>query len=273
VNYLLIHEGPIPKHIKYCIDQINKIDENSKVFLGINSNDYFGNVEKINLKEVVSERTKEIIKLNIFSSENNQLWITSLLRLFYLSDVANYVKIDKFVHFDNDVLIFKRFDDIKEEFNNSKFNITPLSENMLIFGYSFVPKIKIYDQILDRIYRYLINLGSEKLINLKSKELNEMKLLYSIYKENKEKFNLLNVLPNSSNYIFDPASYGQYLTGTKDKFTKKFIDENHIAGHAMKNEGFLPYFYNHYPELVFKNKKYESVNLHIHSKKLKKYKI
>ena len=273
MNYLLIHEGPIPKHIKYCIDQINKIDENSKVFLGINSNDYFGNVEKINLNEIISARTKEIIKLNIFSTENNRLWVTSLMRLFYISDVANHVKIDKFVHFDNDVLIFKKFDDIKEEFNYSKFNITPLSKNMLIFGYSFVPKLNIYDQILDKVYRYLTNQDPEKLVNIKSKELNEMKLLYLIYKENKEEFNLLNVLPNSSKYLFDPASYGQYLTGTKDKFSKKFIDENHLVGYAIKNEELLPYFNNNYPELFFKNKKFELINLHIHSKKLKKYKI
>ena len=272
MNYLLIHDGPVPKHIKYCLNQIAKIDENSKVYLGINSNDHFENAEIINLDKAMSERTKEIIKLNIFSTEDNRLWITSLLRLFYLSDVANYLNIDKFVHFDNDVLIFKKFDDIKEEFDYSKFNITPLSENMLIFGYSFTPKLKIYDQILDKVYGYLINQDLENLVNLKSKELNEMKLLHLIYEKNKEEINLLNVLPNSSKYLFDPASYGQYLTGTKDKFTKKFIDENHVVGQAIKNEQFFPYFYKKYPELLFKNKKYELINLHIHSKKLNKYK-
>ena len=143
---------------------------------------------------------------------------------------------------------------------------------MLIFGYSFTPKLEIYDQILDKVYGYLINQDLENLVNLKSKELNEMKLLHLIYEENKEEFNLLNVLPNSSKYLFDPASYGQYLTGTKDKFTKKFIDENHVVGQAIKNEHFFPYFYKKYPELLYKNKKYELINLHIHSKKLNKYK-
>ena len=123
MNYLLIHQGPVPKHLKHCINQINKVDENSKVYIGINSNDYVGNVENINLNEIISERTKEIIKLNIFSTENNPLWATSLMRLFYLSDVANYVKIDKFVHFDNDVLIFKKFNDIKEEFKYNRDKI------------------------------------------------------------------------------------------------------------------------------------------------------
>jgi len=40
-----------------------KIDENSKVYLGINSNDFFENVEKINLNHVLPKRTKEIINL------------------------------------------------------------------------------------------------------------------------------------------------------------------------------------------------------------------
>ena len=47
-----------------------------------------------------------------------------------------------------------------------------------------------------------------------------MKLLHLIYEENKEEFNLLNVLPNSSKYLFDPASYGQYLTEQKINLLK-----------------------------------------------------
>ena len=91
MNYLLIHDGPVPKHIKFCVNQIVKIDENSKVYLGINSNDHFENAEIINLDKAMSERTKEIIKLNIFSTEDNRLWITSLLRLFYLRDRKSVV--------------------------------------------------------------------------------------------------------------------------------------------------------------------------------------
>ena len=271
MNYFLIHIGKIPKHLNHCVSQIKKVDKDSNIILGLDKNINIENVEVLNLNHVCSERTKEIINMNLFSTEENKLWATSLHRLFYLYDIGTTTNLKQFVHFDNDVLIFKKFDEIKEEFHDDKFNITPLTNDQLIFGYSFVPNLSVFDQILDKVFEYLSNLPKEELKSIKSKKLNEMKLMRIIYEDNKELFNLLNVLPGSSKFIFDPASYGQFLTGTKDKFSKKFIDNRHIVGKQIELKNIYPLLDRKSPLVKFENRKYELVNLHIHSKKLKKY--
>ena len=272
MNYLLIHVGPIPKHFKTCILQIKKIDQSAKIYIAVDEQITLEGVKIYNISDISSKRTSYVSEMNIFSTEKNKLWITSLIRLFYLYDLAHHVGLKQFVHFDNDVLIFKEFKEIEDEFDKIKFNITPLTKDQLIFGYSYIPNLEIYDEILKMIVEYLDTFSKEYLQNIKSKELNEMKLLHLIYEKNNNLFNLLNTKPYKSKYIFDPASYGQYLTGTKDKFTKNFIDERHIVGKEISSKKIVPYIYKKKPYVKASNKNYELINLHIHSKKLNKYK-
>ena len=70
---------------------------------------------------------------------------------------------------------------------------------------------------------------------------------------------------------FDPASYGQYLGGTKDRFSKKFTDNNHLAGKIIKKNLYEPKIVNSYPKIISENNEYELLNLHIHSKKIKRF--
>ena len=271
MNYLLIHDGPLPRHLKYCINQIRTIDEDSSIYLGINTSSNIKNATVINLQDIVSSRTEEVINMNLFSSEENRLWATSLLRIFYLYDLAKKYNIKEFIHFDNDVLIFKKYNELKSNFDFNKFNITPLTNDQLIFGYSFIPSIEVYAKIVDSIYSILFELSEYEKESLKSKTLNEMKLLNMVYEDNKDLFNLLNILPGSSDTIFDPASYGQFLTGTKDRFSKGFTDSRHIAGKEIFSGNVKPLLNKKYPEVTYDNKLFQLANLHVHSKKLKKY--
>ena len=54
----------------------------------------------------------DIFKGTIF--EGNPLWITSLLRIFYLRDIQKKLNLKNVIHFDNDILIYKTY----EELNN-----------------------------------------------------------------------------------------------------------------------------------------------------------
>ena len=159
MNYLLIHDGPLPRHVKYCINQIRTIDEDSSIYLGINSNSNIKNATLVDLQDIVSSRTEEVINMNLFSGEENRLWATSLLRIFYLYDLAIKYHIKEFIHFDNDVLIFKKYNELKSNFDFNKFNITPLTNDQLIFGYSFIPSMEVYAKIVDYIYSYLFELS------------------------------------------------------------------------------------------------------------------
>ena len=101
-----------------------------------------------------------------------------------------------------------------------------------------------------------------------------MKSLHIVRDKRPELFHLLNVLPNKQKYLFDPASYGQYLYGTHKKpFSKRFIDREHIVGSFINNKNPLIIKTNNYPIVTLNEKSYELVNLHVHSKKLRKARV
>ena len=62
------------------------------------------------------------------------------MRVFYINELINLEKIDEFIHFDLDVLIYKSFEEIKHSFLMNKINITQLTKNFLVLGYLFIPK-------------------------------------------------------------------------------------------------------------------------------------
>ena len=86
-------------------------------------------------------------------------------------------------------------------------------------------------------------------------------------------FNLLNVLPNDkSSFLFDPGSYGQYLGGThKKKFSKGFIDKDHIVGIEILNQNVKPILFKNTYYVEKNDRMFDLVNLHVHSKKLKNF--
>ena len=75
-----------------------------------------------------------------------------MLRVFYLFELANFLKIDEFVHFDNDVMLYKSFSEINNVMINGKLNITPLTSDFLVFGYSYMNDLNIYDEICENVF-------------------------------------------------------------------------------------------------------------------------
>ena len=272
MNYIYVHEGSLPSYIVKSLENTLKIDPDAKILFCNNQNFYHQDIESIQIDNIISKKTLEIQKKDFFKAEKNLLWLRSLLRIFYLRDLVNKLNIDKFVHFDSDVLIFKAFNDIEYDFSKTKFNITPLSDNEIIFGYSCSLNNQNFNNVVTRIENYLFKFNDDEAKNLLSRDLNEMKLLKIIYNEAPDLFNLLPVTPqDKGREIFDPASYGQYLGGTKDRFSKKFTDNNHLAGKIIKKNLYEPKIVNSYPKIISENNEYELLNLHIHSKKIKKF--
>ena len=93
--------------------------------------------------------------MNIYMNtnyQNDKLWITSLLRIFYLESIINSLNINSFVHFDLDVLIYKSFNELKKCFDIKKINITRLTDNEIIFSYSYIPNMNIYNEFCDLLF-------------------------------------------------------------------------------------------------------------------------
>lgn len=274
MNYFLNYSGDHPNYIKYSLNTILSIDKDANIYFSSDIPIRYKNITYLAFSDITSDKTKEIENIDIYKDtnyENNPLWKNSLMRIFYLSDMSEKLDIESFVHFDLDVLIYKPFSDIKNYFRKNKLNITPCTDNEIIFGYSYIDGLDNYKKITDSIFNYIVNQKS-----FRKEKLNEMKILSEICKNEPDLFNLLPILPSEEeNNIFDPASYGQYLGGLDGKprklFSKPWAGDHHYVGKEILNRRIKVKFRNNQPVVIKKNKKFDLVNLHIHSKELHKF--
>ena len=273
MNYLYFYNGKIPKYVNYSLESVKYSDPEAKIFFCSDSKPSFKELTHIDLQDLSSEHIKFIKELNYFNNNKNPLWETSLLRIYYLLSAAEFLKIKNFVHFDTDVMIYKSFKDIKNSFVDGKLNITPLNELFLIFGYSYISSIETYKLICENMIKILEKIEIYQKKYYENKKINEMLLLNLSYFEQPDNFNLLNITPNqNSNILFDPISYGQYISGIdKKNISKKTIDEDHYVGREVLRSGMKIFYRNNKPQVKYKNKTYEIANSHVHKKNLKDY--
>ncbi len=280
MNYLLFYNGKIPDYYKFTVNSILSVDAEANIFFCGSSILNHKEIDFSHTEDIVSTLTNEIIDLNIYKDtsyefKENRLWSDSLLRVFYINDLAKNMNIEEFVHFDLDVIIYKSFSDLKHLFNPEKINITEHIDNTPIFGYSYIPSSSLYSSLCSLIYKYIKDEYLERLKNKNIKPLNEMEMLSVIKKQNTSIFSSLPILPYFKNKIlFDPATYGQYFDGIPAKPYKKFrrrhISMEHIAGKEISSGRVEP-IYRDRPLIKYNDNNYEIANLHIHSKRLNKY--
>jgi len=100
MDYLLYHSGKIPNYLKYSIESIKKNDPGSNIFLASDQSYEHSDIELVNINELKSSRVEKIKNLSYFKAwSDNPLWESSMLRIFYLFELAKFLKIDEFIHF------------------------------------------------------------------------------------------------------------------------------------------------------------------------------
>ena len=274
MNYLLVYSGKIPEYVNYSIDSIIKNEsKDAKIYFCGDYQLERNDIIHININDLNSNHLNEIKEINYFRNEKNLLWETSLYRIFYLYEAAKYININRFIHFDCDVVIYKSFDELTNQFDRGKINITPLNELFLNFSYSFFDNMQYLELVCVEILKILKNSTFYENKYYQGKKLNEMILMNIAYIKNPEFFKLLEVLPGSDNdVIFDPGSYGQYIGGTHNKrFSKNFINIDHYVGREILKDGFKVSFENKKPFINHSKQIFELANLHVHSKNLHRY--
>ncbi len=274
MNYLLVYSGKIPEYVNYSIDSIIKNEsKDAKIYFCGDYQLERNDIVHININDLNSNHLNEIKEINYFRNEKNLLWETSLYRIFYLYEAAKYININRFIHFDCDVVIYKSFDELTNQFDRGKINITPLNELFLNFSYSFFDNMQYLELVCVEILKILKNSTFYENKYYQGKKLNEMILMNIAYIKNPEFFKLLEVLPGSDNdVIFDPGSYGQYIGGTHNKrFSKNFINIDHYVGREILKDGFKVSFENKKPFINHSKQIFELANLHVHSKNLHRY--
>ena len=213
MNYIIIHTGEIPEYISQTLNSIMTVDKNAQIFFCSDSIKKYKNIENININDIKSPQTQKIESLNFYKEtpwHTNPLWITSLMRIFYLNDLISNLNLKQGVHFDSDVIIYKPYEKIEHLFDQSKFNITPLNKEELIFGYAYIGNQGIFNEIVDNFS----NIVTNEFGNM----VNEMKLLKNLHLKSGEHFNLLNILPN-----YDQVFSSQYFPERLKSEPKRFL--------------------------------------------------
>lgn len=279
MNYVLILINYFPEYIKHVINSILSVDKDSKVILCHNSKTQINihNVISVNLEDLNSDLLDEFNNLNIFKDsiyEENQLWKTSLQRIFYLNEVIQQLDLSNVIHFDNDVIIYKPFSDLESSIQKEKINITPYNLNKFTFGYSFIKDKSLASRLSDETIKFYKEGKKSDWDFNNGKPLNEMEALKSISLNNPTLFHLLPTLPYQNNIIFDPAGYGQYIDGThgnpKKAFQRGYTSNNDPIGVEITSKRMTVKFKSE-PTVNWEGKKFTIANLHVHSKRLDKF--
>lgn len=281
MNYLLFHIGELPHHLYTCVNNILSVDGQAKIFLVSDKKTNIKNVNVININEfdyLVDKRNQILSMYKATQLETNPLWYTSFLRVFALMTISRNYQLKKFVHFDNDVLIYEPFNKIEDSgvIRKNKINITQINNKNLIFGYSYFENIQnteylndFFENVLDNHKEFADNFN-------RGNYMNEMRILNLAAENKPDYFSILPSLPYQSKVIFDPASYGQFLNGTHVKrgnffLKRRYISTNHIVGKELKSKRIMVKFNNNRPIVTFDDKSFKLMNLHVHSKNLKKF--
>jgi len=282
MNYILFHIGTVPSYLKYSIESIKIVDSDADIFVCTDKKLNEKNINSIPVNSFKQLGEKKAQIENIFKNtnyENNPLWASSILRIYALKHIVFSQGLEKFVHFDNDVLIYKSFKKISNTIDlpNNKISITKSDKDNLVFGYSYIPSYNLIEELCFIFDDILENYNYYSKHFARGGKLNEMRILGIAEKKYKSLFNILNSLPYGENtLIFDPSSYGQYLDGTHLKrgnyyFKRRYVSTEHIVGREISSKRIEVKFENEKPLVKFRDKSLEVVNLHVHSKRLYKF--
>ncbi len=285
MKYILFNYGEIPDYLELTMNSILSVDQNAEIIFisdkKVNSN-VVTNIDITDYPDLISlkEKLYDYFKESNFSSLKYPVFFTSLLRVFSIAKVAEMEKIQQFVHFDNDVIIYKSFDELNSTnvFHNKNTNITQITNNKLSFGYSFFPTVDSVKFLSDKSLNILENNEYYSNTFQFGTHLSEMKILGIINSMHEEFISLLPSLPygNKSGVIFDPSSYGQYFNGLHHRrgnyiIKRRWVSPSEIIGREIKSKRISVKTAEKQPFVEYGNTKIEMANLHIHSKNLKKF--
>ena len=176
------------------------------------------------------------------------------------------------LHIENDVLLYKNVDTINFHDKN-KILITMDNYNRCIPGIVFIPNYLSLEECLNNFIQ-----GKNDMENFAIcyNKLNILDTLPIINKINNN-YNLEFLSKNFSNYntIFDAAAIGQYLGGVDPRNnpnnTIGFINETCLIDYSKYKFIWINENNLNIPHIVINNINIPIVNLHIHSKNLKKF--
>jgi len=296
---ILTHIGnTLPDYLETFIIQLKKFNTTKIVFLVNNSNlrnPIFSNnnidtypIEELNTNLVQSFIGKfghgdSSSHLRNIEYGGTDYWCVTATRLFYIYEYARKFDIDKYFHFENDVMIYCNVDEILKEIKNNKeyldkILITRGTANKIMTGFVWVGNNETMFHLLNEMNTYVMD--KNDLFKYGIDMINEMSLLHIYQNLNPDKIINLPILDSGEfsmgmenfDSIFDPASYGQFIDGIPSSPGVSLITESYIGDKIRSTPGikieFISIDGKRIPFLINGGNKTKINNLHIHSKRL-----
>jgi len=227
---------------------------------------------------------------SLFNYGRDDFWTVTATRMIYIENFMQYMGLTDVYHFENDVLVYYDMEDHHEVFKTlyDSLAMTIGGEIVAMTGFMFIK----YPEVLATMTQFFIDLlsvyGISGIINkYHIPMVNEMFLMRQYGLEYPQGLRCLPTMPFgefSENYsifnsIFDPASYGQFVGGTRsegpgakpqDHYIGRWLkaNPNHYVIWEKDKDRKVPYLKYNDNEVKIEVK---INNLHIHSKNLDKY--
>ena len=176
------------------------------------------------------------------------------------------------LHIENDVLLFKNIDTINFH-DTKKVLITMDTHNRCIPGIVFIPNYLLLEECLNNFVHGKNDMENFAICYNKLNILDTLPIINKI--NNNSNLELLGKNFSSYNTIFDAAAIGQYLGGVDPRNipsnTIGFINETCLIDYSKYKFVWINKNNLCIPHIVINNINIPIVNLHIHSKNLKKF--
>lgn len=295
MNVVLIHigaSGPfidstaLPDYLGDCIRQYSLFNEGNLYVLTDKENikelQGYEQVIPIALEDYYSDKIPQLCAL--YNYPERSFWTVSITRFIYLENFMRENNLRHVYHFENDVLIYFDISKFHNVFKQlySNIAITPGGPMKTMTGFMYIDNHRSLERMTDFFIDVLARLGVDGACKEYDLDMAHEMSLMAVYNRDKGPHYMayLPILPfgafsqnfDKFNAIFDPASWGQFVGGTREEGPGARVTD-HYVGLVLKAylqykvdwkvEGGLkiPYF-SYDGNLVKIN------NLHIHSKNL-----
>lgn len=292
INLIMFHSGtPLPDFLEYNFKQIRFFNPDIRIYFLTDSNlineSIFIKYDIIALDKDIfySDKVKDFE--SYFNYSSNNFWTLAATRLIYIENLLKKYSLEDVYHFENDVLLYYNLEEHHEKFKKFYKNIaiTTGGPDKSMTGFMFIKNHNSLSMLTDFFVNTLKKYGVNGTMRKYPMDMvNEMSLMkfYGIENGNDYIHNLP-TLPfgdysehfEDFHSIFDPASWGQFVGGTRVEGPGAKPQDHYIGVLLKQNPNWnvvwqknndlnVPYF-NKDGELFKIN------NLHIHSKNLKNY--
>lgn len=289
MNVILFNMFDLPDYLKICIKQILHTNPDCTIHLITDKNISDNRIKCYNINSFVC--ADHLFRSFKFYKNNSvkyhfELFTSSAFRFLFIEELSRNLKLKNIFTFDNDVLIYGKFDEFIANIDSCYDTaITQSVLNEYICGFSY---FKDYNSLVPIAgdFRMFMCFTEDQLkndfkSNFTGNFLSEMSLFYYICSQRKINHLVLPSYPDSNifNKIFDPITYGQALDGRSPHLTQKedsFIDRNHLLGNSLDKKEIEVFFDRDQKQPYVKNnitsQTYKLFNLHLHSKNLAAFK-